>query len=184
MKRKRVHLGDGGQTGLPGGRRVSKGDARIAALGEVDELCALLGVSRTELESAGEGESATVLARVQRDLFALAGRLALLHPPSGADQPKLAWGPERLEGVERAIAERETRLPQLSTFILPGGVPASVWLDLGRAVCRRAERAIVVLAEREEVEGELIAYLNRLSALLFVLARDANARAGKHEEPW
>jgi cob(I)alamin adenosyltransferase len=184
MTRGSAHGGDRGETGLPGGARVSKTDGRVVALGEVDELCALLGAAATELRLAGDRAAASVLAAIQRDLFVLGGRLAATRPPSGRAEAKLAWGPERLQALETAIEEREARLTPLRTFILPGGTRAGAWLHVARSVCRRAERAVVGLARGETVDEALVAYLNRLSNLLFVMAREANARAGASEEPW
>ena len=163
---------------------MSKSDARIVALGEVDELSALLGAVVTELDGAGDQGAVTLLVAIQRDLFALGGRLASSDAPSGRAEAKLAWGPERLQALDAAIEERETRLTPLRTFILPGGARAGAWLHVARSVCRRAERSVVGLARGEKVDEALIAYLNRLSLLLFVMAREANARAGLSEEPW
>lgn len=175
--------GDAGQTALPGGKRVAKSDPRIAALGEVDELNASLGKARSE---AGDREDLRpVLASLQRDLLALGSVLAGARPAgSTQDGRSLGWGADRATRLERLIDEREATLPALRAFILPGGGPLAATLHVARAICRRAERAVVALGPEADLEPAVLAYLNRLSDLLFVLAREANARAGVADEPW
>lgn len=172
--------GDAGETSLFDNTRVSKADARVDAYGEVDELNACLGAAR----AAGLDEDlASVLEPIQRDLFALGARLA---DPSSRIAPrveKAAVTDEDVERLERTIDRLEAELPPLRRFILPGGAPAGALLHLGRTVCRRAERRVVALGPGA-VEPVLITYLNRLSDLLFVMARAANARAGMPETEW
>ena len=175
--------GDGGETALLGGGRVSKDHIRVHAYGEVDEANAALGVARTTAPTDLADE---LLAAVQRDLFAIGGRLAtpepeLLHAPQRA---KVAVAPERIAALERAIDEAVAELPPLTAFVLPGGTSKAAALHLARAVSRRAERAVVRLSHVEEVPPEILVYLNRLSDLLFVLARLANHRAGAGDVSW
>jgi cob(I)alamin adenosyltransferase len=174
--------GDRGETALRGGPRVPKDDPRIAALGELDELNAQLGLAR----SAAEPELGALLASVQRDLLALGSCLASAGEGERrpASDPKVDWGPSRLERLEREIDTRDAQLPALRRFVLPGGSPAGAALHLARTVCRRAERAVVTVVSEGELDPCLLAYLNRLSDLLFVLARAANAAAGVADVEW
>jgi cob(I)alamin adenosyltransferase len=171
--------GDDGTTGLYGGARVKKASPRVEAYGTVDELNAVLGVAR-----AGGVERAmdTLLAQIQVDLFTLGAELACLP----GKEEKLGMpllGDGDAERLERAIDDGEAKLTPLQTFILPGGSVAAAHLHLGRTVCRRAERATLAV-EDPPVRGALIVYLNRLSDLLFVLARLANTVAGEKDVPW
>ena len=168
--------GDGGETHLADMSRVRKSDARVAAMGDVDEANAAIGVAR-----AG-GLAAAVdawLARVQNDLFDLGADLA--RPGDGAGEG--AGGPLRIQAAQvRALEgwcdEANAPLSDLTSFILPGGAPTAAALHLARAVVRRAERTAVALAEEQPVNPEVVSYLNRLSDLLFILARSANAAHG------
>ena len=173
--------GDAGETGLIDGSRVPKDDPRVTAYGEVDELNAVLGLARAHGADAGVR---ALLHDVQKDLFALGAHLADPQNRIGSRKHKAAMTPAQIEVLERAIDERQAAMPPLQAFLLPGGVPVAAFFHLGRTVCRRAERATVSLARREKVDPLVIAYLNRLSDLLFVLAREANLRAGEAEERW
>jgi cob(I)alamin adenosyltransferase len=176
-----TRTGDAGQTALLGGARVLKDDARVAAYGDVDELNAVLGLALAE----GPAEvDALLLLQVQRDLFALGARLADPTAAVADRREKAALGAADVERLERAIDEREATLPALTAFILPGGARPGALLHFARTVCRRAERAMVALHRRQPLEAALLAYVNRLSDLLFVLARAANHRQGKPEERW
>jgi cob(I)alamin adenosyltransferase len=179
--------GDDGTTGLFGGARVKKASARVDAYGTVDELNASIGVARaTGLETRTE----ETLARVQVDLFTLGAELACA-PGKEAKLGMVLLATPDIERLEQAIDEAEAKLPPLKTFVLPAGCSAAAALHLARTVCRRAERA-VLLVEREVSPGandsaprpDLVVYLNRLSDLLFVLARRANAHAGIPDVPW
>jgi cob(I)alamin adenosyltransferase len=172
--------GDGGETGLFGGPRVSKDSLRIEAYGTVDELNSALGVARAQL---ARGEAETLVAEIQHDLFALGAQLAT--PDPAAHQTALV-GPGQIEQLERAIDEFQERLEPLREFVVPAGTPAAAALHLARTVCRRAERRVVSLmrSASEPVAGEVVVYLNRLSDLLFVLARSENKTAGRPDEPW
>ncbi len=181
--------GDAGETGLYGGSRVAKDSARVEAYGTVDELNTVLGVARAALPMNGDADGVdALLARVQSELFDLGAELAT--PPARLDTPLGARIPlatdARVAKLEGEIDFFEEALSPLKTFILPGGTPASAALHQARAVCRRAERRTVGLARTEEgtVRPEALRYLNRLSDLLFVLARQANHAAGRPDVPW
>ena len=173
--------GDAGETGLFGGGRVPKSDARVAAYGEVDELNALLGVT---LAVVGDPDIAELLRVVQPDLFVLGAHLATPATTRGK-RPALPPLPEdRVAEFERRIDAAESELPALDAFVMPGGSPGGAALHHARTVCRRAERAVVGLAAGQSVDPAIIVYLNRLSDLLFMLARLENHRAGRAEHKW
>lgn len=171
--------GDDGTTGLFGGGRLKKASARVTAYGTVDELNATIGVARaTKLEASTDG----VLARVQVDLFTLGAELACV-PGKEAKMQVTLLEPSDAERLERAIDEADAALPPLKSFILPGGSPQAAALHLARTIARRAERALLSLDDAPP-RPELVVYLNRLSDLLFVLARRANATQGIEDIPW
>jgi cob(I)alamin adenosyltransferase len=175
-----TRTGDRGETGLFDGTRVSKSDPRVDAYGEVDEANAWLGVVR----AAGlDAELAQMLERVQRDLFAVGARLADPSQRIAERVTKAAVRPDAIAQLEQWIDALEAQLPPLRRFILAGGSPAGAALHVARTVCRRAERRVVSLGD-DAVEPEIVAYLNRLSDLLFVMARAANHRAGAAEAEW
>ncbi|HEY2026346.1 MAG TPA: cob(I)yrinic acid a,c-diamide adenosyltransferase [Gemmatimonadaceae bacterium] len=174
--------GDRGDTGLFGGGRVPKDDLRVEAYGDVDELNAVLGMARSVEMMPRIDE---VLVPIQRDLFAIG---ALLATP---DREKMAQHLEkariddaRIAELEDAIDDGEAELEPLRAFILPGGTPKAAALHVARTVCRRAERHVVRLQREVELPPLAIIYLNRLSDLLFTLARVANRRAGAGEVTW
>jgi cob(I)alamin adenosyltransferase len=172
--------GDAGETALFDGTRVSKADARVDAYGAVDELNAVLGLVR----AAGvDGQIDGLLTTIQRDLFALGSRLADPREKVAARVEKAWLGPDDVTRLEAWIDQFEAELPPLRNFILPGGCRAGAALHVARTVCRRAERRIVALGPAL-VSPDLIAYSNRLSDLLFVLARLVNHRAGDAEIEW
>lgn len=171
--------GDDGTTQGLGPGRLSKGDDRVVAYGAVDELNAALG---TVLTLPLAGDVRAEIEHVQADLFTVGAELATLPGSTTAALPRVPAGwTARLEGW---IDRHEAALPPLQTFILPGGTPAAAQLHLARCVCRRAERDVVRLAHSASVAPALLAYLNRLSDYLFVVARIANARAGVDDVPW
>jgi cob(I)alamin adenosyltransferase len=176
-----TRTGDRGLTALLGGRRVPKSHLRVTAYGEVDELNAALGTVGAQ---AVDPELRALLAEIQRRLFAVGAQLADPRARIAHDRQKAAVGPADVELLERAIDEREAALPPLRRFILPGGAALGAQLHLARTVCRRAERVVVALSAKAKVDARLLAYLNRLSDLLFVLARFENQRADQAEEPW
>ena len=175
-----TRTGDAGETALFDGSRVSKADARVDAYGHVDELNAVLG----QVRSTGVDPALDAwLEQLQRDLFALGALLADPASRIASRVTKATLGPDDTARLERWIDEAEAELPALRRFVLPGGGPAAAALHLARTVCRRAERHIVGLGP-DAVDADLLAYVNRLSDLLFVLARLANARAGVPDREW
>jgi cob(I)alamin adenosyltransferase len=172
--------GDAGETGLFGGPRVRKSAARVEAYGDVDELNAAIGAVRAVVE---DPDVEAELAKVQSELFCVGAELAT---PAGAKAraavPRVepAW----TQRLERTIDAWESELPPLTRFVLPGGTRSAAALHLARTVCRRAERRAVALAEEAEIPPAVLAYLNRLSDLLFVAARIANHRARRVEPEW
>lgn len=176
-----TRTGDGGETSLFGGGRVSKDHPRVEAYGTVDELSSLLGVAIAE---GLTGACSARLALVQRDLFAIGASLATLRD-DGRKSPEVPALPvDRIPDMEGWMDEAEALLPPLKRFILPGGTKAAAALHVARAVCRRAERATVELSKHGDVDEDIIRYLNRLSDLLFVLARAENRAAGKPDVEW
>ncbi|MBX5476677.1 MAG: cob(I)yrinic acid a,c-diamide adenosyltransferase [Clostridia bacterium] len=179
-----TRTGDDGTTSLFGGRRVPKTAARVQAYGTLDELNAALGVCRAELSSL-PGDTRDLEAQletVQEELFAIGAELA---SPSGRE--RLAVPPveqDAVDRLERWIDRHEEEAGALTTFILPGGSRAGAALHLARTVCRRAEREVVALSAEASVAPEALRYLNRLSDLLFSMARVANRRAGVPDIPW
>jgi cob(I)alamin adenosyltransferase len=172
--------GDLGETSLLGGARVPKDHLRVAAYGDVDETNATLGAVRALAEQPLE----RLLFSVQKDLFALGAQLADPTHKVAAKRAKAAVTAAHVRRLEKAIDAREEKLPPLRAFVLPGGTPAAALLHQARTVCRRAERSVVTLARETDVDPRIIVYLNRLSDLLFVLARLENHRAGFGEERW
>jgi cob(I)alamin adenosyltransferase len=172
--------GDEGITGLLGNRRVPKDDLRIEAYGTVDELNAALGLARAHgLDQATD----VMVGQLQNELFVLGSALADPDPKGKYHNAITAANATRLE---KLIDELETELTPLTTFILPGGSITAAQIHLARTVCRRAERLVVRLARQSEssVPRALFVYLNRLSDLLFVLARVVNHRARVADIPW
>lgn len=174
--------GDGGETGLFGGGRVPKNHLRVEAYGAVDELNAAIGFARA-LEPAGLADA--LLLEVQRDLFAIGGQLASPEPGKVAKAlTKAALGAGRVAALEAAIDSTEVSLEPLAGFIIPGGTLKAAALHVARTVCRRAERSVVTLSREASLPPVVLPYLNRLSDLLFVLARSANAAAGRPDVAW
>lgn len=172
--------GDTGETSLFDNTRVSKADPRVDAYGEVDELNACLGVAR----AAGVGQDiAVALESIQKDLFALGARLADPSSRIAARVAKAAVTTHDVERLEQTIDRLELEVPSLRRFILPGGSTGGALLHLARTICRRAERRVIGLGP-DAIEPILIVYLNRLSDLLFVMARVVNHRAGMPEVEW
>ena len=172
--------GDTGETSLFDNTRVSKADARVDAYGEVDELNACLGVAR----AAGVDEEISALIEsLQKDLFALGARLADPSARIAARVDKVVIGTDAVERLELTIDRLEAMLPPLRRFIVPGGSPAGSALHLARTVCRRAERRVIGLGSGA-VDPILLVYMNRLSDLLFVMARVVNHRAAVPETEW
>jgi cob(I)alamin adenosyltransferase len=168
-----TRTGDDGTTGLADGSRVPKNNARIEALGAVDELNCALGVL---LADALPEDARALLLRVQHELFEVGGQLALPEY-SGVNEAHVA-------ALERALDDYNDTLPPLKEFILPGGSRAAALCHQARAVCRRAERALVTLSAQQPIAAPLLQYVNRLSDLLFVLCRVINRHARVEDVLW
>jgi len=174
--------GDGGETSLFGGGRVGKAHRRVSAYGDVDELNAVLGVVAAAEPRELEAE---LLTEVQRDLLAVGSLLASPDPERVAKSLEKAVVHEaKVAALETAIDRLEASLPELKAFVLPGGTRKAALFHWARVVCRRAERRVVELSASERVPAPILAYLNRLSDLLFILARVANHRARVPERVW
>ena len=174
--------GDDGETGLFGGGRVPKDDPRVEAYGDVDELNAVIGMARAVELMPRVDE---LLVPVQRDLFAIGALLATPDREKMAQHLQKARIDERrIAELEQAIDDAESELEPLRAFILPGGTPKAATLHVARTVCRRAERHVVRLQHAVDLPALAVIYLNRLSDLLFTLARLANRRAGAGEVTW
>jgi cob(I)alamin adenosyltransferase len=167
--------GDGGETALGDGTRVPKDHPRVAAYGTVDELNAVLGLLLTLQPRPAEYD---LLRTIQNDLFDIGADLCRPQTPDEAPGTRLRIRPDQAERLEQAIDRLNAGLSPLTSFVLPGGQPAAGWAHLARTVCRRAERAVVTLARGESVNPAVVVYLNRLSDLLFVLARVYNNNGG------
>lgn len=177
-----TRTGDEGDTGLFGGGRVPKDHPRVEAYGDIDELNAAIGLARS-IESMPRIDE--VLAPVQRDLFSLGALLATPDREKMREQlAKARLDNERIAQLERAIDDCDAELEPLKAFVLPGGTPKAAALHVARTVCRRAERRVVALMRDDEVPVLAGIYLNRLSDLLFMLARVATKRAGAGEVTW
>jgi cob(I)alamin adenosyltransferase len=174
--------GDTGETGLFGGGRVPKDHLRVQAYGDVDELNSAIGVARATAPVAFVDP---LLESIQRDLFSLGGHLATPHPEKVRKAlEKAELSPDRVTLFEKTMDDAEKELQPLKTFVLPAGTPKAAALHLARTICRRAERSIVALAREEELPELFLIYVNRLSDLLFTLARLANHREGKGDVTW
>lgn len=175
-----TRTGDKGDTGLFGGGRVGKDDPRVEAYGAVDELNACLGVAEAAVD---DPQVRAWIRRLQDELFVLGAELATPDPeavkkqivPLGAD--RIAWMEEVMDAIDAEV-------PPLRSFVLPGGHPGAAHLHLARTICRRAERRTIAFARHAHLRAEVVAYLNRLSDLLFMLARLVNHRAGVEEPKW
>ncbi len=170
--------GDGGETSLGSGRRLAKHEPRIEACGAVDEANAAIGIARTDAPD----DAQVILKLVQNDLFDLGADLTMPESDRhGEDAMRITTG--HVERLEQSIDEWNAGLAPLDSFVLPGGSRGSAGLHFARTVVRRAERAVTALNEADPVRPQVIAYLNRLSDLLFVLARHANDR-GREDVLW
>jgi cob(I)alamin adenosyltransferase len=186
-----TRTGDGGETALVGGRRVPKDSARIAAYGTIDELNAVIGLARVFNAEGTGGRTArakahawldALLRRLQNELFDLGSELAT--PPDAVYDGMWRVGRDQVTALERVIDECQRDLKPLRSFVLPGGGRVSGFLHQARTVCRRAEREILALSRREAVGPWPLAYVNRLSDLLFVLSRWVGRRLGETEYLW
>src|SRR5579884_1771495 len=175
-----TRTGDQGDTALGDGSRVAKDHPRVAAYGAVDELNAVLGLLLAHAPDAAEAD---LLRSIQNDLFDVGADLCVPQPPDEAAGSRLRVRPEQATRLEQAIDRLNAPLKPLTSFVLPGGGVAAAWCHLARTVCRRAERDVVTLARTETVNPQVIVYLNRLSDLLFVLARAYN-NGGRDDVLW
>lgn len=175
--------GDKGETGLFGGKRVKKDSPRIVAYGEVDELNAFIGGARTLND---DPEVDRILQKIQNDLFDIGAVLASPDKKKLEERASDFIRPEDVGALEKAIDRLDRELPPLRSFILPGGTDLAASLHTARTVCRRAERSIVTLMEKESgsIDEEILRYINRLSDFLFVLARWVNLKKGVAEAAW
>lgn len=172
--------GDGGSTQLLSVGRVAKDHPRLAAYGEIDELNSLLGLARTERLAAPLSEW---LLALQQQLFVLGSEIAVPKPEEINMQiPRVSA--EQVTVLEQQIDELDTKLPRLKNFILPGGTVGAAQLHLARCVCRRVERSLQSLHQAESLRAEVLAYINRLSDLLFTMARYENAQRGVEDVIW
>jgi cob(I)alamin adenosyltransferase len=174
--------GDQGETSLLGNVTASKASLRVTAYGEIDELNASLGMARALAISKSDGEMDAILAGLQSTLFDVGAELAT--PPGVTSKASLPIGDGEAALLESIIDRLQESLPPQKHFVLPGGSPAAALLHQARTICRRAERAVVALEQVEPVAAPIVIFLNRLSDLLFVMARTANLRAGVADVPW
>jgi cob(I)alamin adenosyltransferase len=178
--------GDGGDTRLVGGQKVRKDALRIEAYGTVDELSACVGLARTALmepHAPAEADAlARVLTRIQNELFNLGSDLATLPADRHPRQPVIEA--RHVAALEQEIDAWNEALPELRSFVLPGGGIVAAYLHLARTVCRRAERQIVRLRDAEPIGDETLPYVNRLSDALFVMSRHAARLYGEAEPLW
>ncbi len=171
--------GDKGETGLFGARRVPKDSPRVEAYGSIDELNSCIGLA---VSISTFKEITDSLKKIQRLLFVAGADLAADVDVAGSRVPRIAKSD--VERLEREVDSMQSHLPKLTKFILPGGSTLSAQIHLARAVCRRTERMVVVASKVEKINSEMIPFFNRLSTLLFNLARLANAKGGKVDEVW
>jgi cob(I)alamin adenosyltransferase len=174
-----TRTGDTGCTHLVGGASVSKENTRVEAYGDVDELNCAVGLAKCDCE---DSELSALMNGIQNLLFQTGADLAA--PSDVTSHSIIRISPSDITPLERAIDRLEEELPALNNFILPGGSALSARLHLARAICRRAERRCVLLQQKETMNPEVIRLLNRLSDLLFVMARVANHRAGITDRIW
>jgi cob(I)alamin adenosyltransferase len=177
-----TRTGDEGDTGLFGGGRVPKDHPRVSAYGDVDELNSSLGLVRAAADQSFFDE---LLESIQRDLFAIGGHLATPDPERVRKAlEKASLSPARISEFEQIMDDADKSLPPLRAFVLPAGTQIAAALHLARTICRRAERSVVHLTQTEAVPQLFLTYLNRLSDLLFTLARLANRRDGVADSTW
>ena len=171
--------GDDGTTALVGGERVRKDSLRVECYGTIDELNSIMGLVQTEISEASVNE---LLQKIQNQLFSLGGELAT--PGDKTEKNKILLTKDAIILLENGIDKYEEKLEPLKQFILPGGIKGASLLHLARSVCRRAERLVTSLSENEKISNLILIYLNRLSDLLFVLARFENSVNKVEDTPW
>jgi cob(I)alamin adenosyltransferase len=173
--------GDRGKTTLLGGKRVSKDNQRLITYGTLDELNASVGLALSFIE---EGKITTLLQKIQSDLFDIGAELANPQKIRGSTNKVFSLENTKVEELENIIDQYDSRLKPLRNFILPGGTKAAASIHLARSITRRAERELVSLGKKEKVNQNVLSYLNRLSDLLFVLARYLNKKGRGKELTW
>lgn len=174
--------GDDGTTSLVGGSRISKDSAQVDAYGDVDELNSYIGLARTLADRDGQKRISDILEDMQQRLFDVG---AILASPSGATHESLPQIPEsKILEIEKLIDEVSLGLPELRSFVLPGGSELNAHLHIARAICRRVERKVISLAKTQKFSPNIVPYLNRLSDLLFAMARNAAATSKAAEYLW
>ena len=176
-----TRTGDDGTTGLGGGGRVGKDDPQVEACGDVDELNSAIGVA---LATGVVDELTTSLTRIQSELLNVGGELSLIGAPPDRRPPQPLIQARHVETLERECDRYNADLPALPNFIVPGGATGAAALHVARTVCRRAERSVVTLSHLREMSPEILRYLNRLSDLLFIMARFENRARGASEPLW
>lgn len=176
-----TRTGDKGETSLFGGKRVVKSSGRVDTYGTVDELNSVVGVAVAHL-GVSERAVKKELEKIQNDLLGIGSYLA--SPGMKSQEVRIKHLPKRVEELEKYIDLLTAKLPELRNFILPGGGKAGAFLHQARTVCRRAERRLVALANKEEVDDSILKYFNRLSDALFTMARFVNHREKKKETIW
>ncbi|MDO8260897.1 MAG: cob(I)yrinic acid a,c-diamide adenosyltransferase [Candidatus Magasanikbacteria bacterium] len=176
-----TRTGDSGETSLFGGQRIAKNSLRIACIGTTDELNASLGIAVSNLQ---EKELSDAIESIQNKLFEVGAQLANPTKVRANNIENFEVKETDVTKIEKLIDQFDSELPELKNFILPSGTIAATQLHLSRAICRRLERLLVKLSKNEELNPILIKYINRLSDLLFVLARVENKRSGVAEKPW
>lgn len=183
IKRVKIYTGKGdkGKTYLIFGEQVDKDDPRVKAYGSLDELNACLGVAGSFIK---EPKTQRIIEQIQNELFNIGAELASPKKLRRNEKSFFELSNERVTDLEKKIDQYDTRLPSLRNFILPGGTNVASFLHLARTVSRRAEREIVTLNRNISVNPSILVYINRLSDLLFVLARYMNKRSGRKEAPW
>ena len=177
-----TRTGDDGSTGLVDGSRLPKNSDRVSAYGDVDELNAAIGLVRLHLQSQ---HMDAVMARIQNELFDLGADLATPCPADGQAEPEYALRiiSGQVDRLEKELDDLNADMPALTSFVLPGGSAPSAYLHLARTICRRAERSIVSLANTTTINPQALAYINRLSDLLFVAGRWCNDQ-GEQDVLW
>lgn len=174
--------GDKGETGLVGGKRIAKDSIRVSAYGDVDELNSYLGVIRTIADKANSKTLSEIVAKIQNDLFDMGSLLATPSGETWEGMPKIS--DSHIKWLEDMIDAAVQGIPELRSFVLPGGTELNAHLHVARTVCRRAERTVLALKRSEAMVDEIGTYLNRLSDLLFALARKESHDASVPEYLW
>lgn len=171
--------GDSGKTSFVGGERVNKNDLRIEAYGTLDELNSIIGVTMNYIEAKA---LKAVLEKVQHELFTLGAELASLTSKGNTSMPLPVTSEEHVKELEHFIDELNSQLEPQTSFLLPKGTKASTYLHLTRTTCRKAERLIVTIAQQYPINPQILIYINRLSDLLYIMARYENKEFAEHEQ--